>query len=405
MPGGWNNKLWMFWGWIFALALLSTGCAQSARKGLEVRYYYAETADGKELVLRRYKPADLAADKSPVILCHGLSYNMLFWDLDPRVSLPLYLSDAGYDVWLLSLRGASPSTQPLNSALRKLGRFRFDEQALLARKNKLKTITMADWSVDEHIDLDVPAAIDRVIQETGHDKIHWIGHSMGGMILFGYLQVNPHAAAKVRSFVAVAAPMTVFHPVNDPFTLLIEAETALSVGSKIVGSSAPAALGTLFGDLDTPLDKLFYNGRNMDSEIIKRLSYLAEEEMSASQMKQLIGMVRTERFTSLDGKRDYTAMLNLVNTPTFFLAGTVDNMASPAAMQFAYRQIISDDKKFRLFGRVNAQKEDYGHDDLIIGRNAKQEVYPHILDWLRDHPCENRDPQLLLQPKPISGAN
>jgi len=224
---GLKTKLWILSGWTLALLLISCGCEQPAKKGLEIGYYYAQTTDGKELVMRRYKPGVLAADKSPVILCHGLSYNMLFWDLDPKVSLPLFLSNAGYDVWVLSLRGASPSTQPLNSAIRKLGRFRFDEQALLTRKNKLKTITMTDWSDDEHIDFDVPAAIDRVIQETGHDKVHWIGHSMGGMIMFGYLQVNPDAAAKVRTFVAAAVPMAEFHPISDPFNLLVEAETAI----------------------------------------------------------------------------------------------------------------------------------------------------------------------------------
>ena len=49
------------------------------------------------------------------ILCHGLSYNLLFWDLGEEVSLPRYLADAGYDVWSLSLRDATPSSQPLSS--------------------------------------------------------------------------------------------------------------------------------------------------------------------------------------------------------------------------------------------------------------------------------------------------
>jgi hypothetical protein len=33
-------------------------------------------------------------------------------------------------------------------------------------------------------------------------------------------------------------------------------------------------------------------------------------------------------------------------------------------------------------GRKYGQKEDYGHYDLIVGRNAETEVWPSILSWL-----------------------
>jgi len=380
-------------------ALAGAGCNAPGNASLTVKSYYTKTPDGITLALRRYQPGQLSSDKDPVILCHGLSYNQLFWDLKDEVSLARYLSQSGYDVWSLSLRGACPSSQPLTSALRKLGHFNLEPQVLLTLRKRWADMKMTDWSVDDHIDHDVPTAISFVRAETGRRQVHWIGHSMGGMIMFAYLgQQNPKVTRQIKSFVAAAVPMAVFHPLSKPFRFLLEAKKALKIGSKIVGSSAPAAAGAIFGDINTPMDKLFYNSSNMDDNIIRTMFQKAQEEISPSQFKQLLDMVRNERFRSLNKKVDYTAVLPAVTVPTCFLVGTVDNMATPGAVRFAYRQIHSSDKQFFLFGRVNSHRRDYGHDDIILGKHARQEVYPTILDWLDQHKRKPHEDELMLQP-------
>ncbi len=40
------------------------------------------------------------------------------------------------------------------------------------------------------------------------------------------------------------------------------------------------------------------------------------------------------------------------------------------------------EKQFALFGAVNGHRGDYGHDDLVIGRHARSEVFPLIRRWL-----------------------
>jgi len=137
--------------------------------------------------------------------------------------------------------------------------------------------------------------------------------------------------------------------------------------------------------LNTPMDKLFYNSQNVHGATLRLLFQRAEEEMGPSQFKQLLEMVRTERFRSLDKTIDYTEKLREVTTPTLLLAGTVDNMATPGAVRYAWRNLGSEDKDFRLFGRVNSQRNDYGHNDLVIGEHARKEVYPAILEWLKKH--------------------
>jgi len=394
-----KNKI-MRWSGVILLPVLwavLAGCQSVPAGGITKKYYYTTTEDKMTLALRRCTPAHLSSDKCPVILCHGLSYNLMFWDLGKEVSLANYLAEAGYDVWLLSLRGAAPSSQPANSAFRKLGRFNLDPEMLGAFKQRLTGLKMTDWSVDDHIKYDIPAALKFVKEQTGYKRVHWIGHSMGGMIMFGYLSQGV-GADEIKSFVAVSTPMAVFHPLSEPFKLLVDNEAAIGVGSAVVGSSAPASLGAIFGDMGTPMDKLFYNGQNVDADVLKALFYLVEEEISSGQLKQLLGMVRTERFKSLDSKIDYTGALSQVATPTYFMVGTVDNMATVGAVQYAYRQVSSVDKEYRLFGRVNSQKDDYGHDDIIIGKHAREEVYPTIVQWLNGHPYNPAEEKLMLQP-------
>jgi len=397
MSAGSRVYRWIGLTTILLVSLFHLGCETNGP--YEVKYYYTSTDDGLTLALRRYKPERLSQDKDPVILCHGFSYNLLFWDLHEKVSLPRYLAQKGYDVWSLSLRGSCPSTQPLNSSFRRLARFNINPEALKTlQKRVVSDMKMKDWSVDDHIQYDVPAAIRFVCKKSHHHKVHWIGHSLGGMIMFAFLEQQNPSVESIKSFVGIAVPMTVFHPLSDPFKFLLDIEFAIKAGAKVVGTSAPATWGAIFGDLNTPMNKLFYNNHNMDNGILKALSYRAEEEMGSKQRLQLMHMVKTERFMSLDQSIDYTAGLSKVTTPTYLLCGTVDNMASVGAVRYTYRQIQSEDKRFRLFGRVNSYKNDYGHNDLVIGVNAQKEVYPTILDWLDKHPCLPHEQELMLQP-------
>jgi len=364
------------------------GCGSSLRSGnLIVKYYYTQSDDGITIALRRYQPERLSADKCPIILCHGLSYNLLFWDLNEQVTLARYLARKGYDVWSLSLRGACPSSQPLNSFIRKLTHFHLEPKAVSTLLRQVTVLKMIDWSVDDHINFDIPAALDFVTAQTQKKQVHWIGHSMGGMIMLAYLsEPERQNEVRIRSLVAAATPMVVFHPLSKPLQFLLDTEPALGVGSRVVGTTAPATWGVIFGDLRTPKDRLFYNSNNMNAMTLHELFRVAEEEISAGQLKQLLSMVRFERFKSLDGKIDYTKGLERVNKPTLFLAGSVDNMATPGTVKYAYRKIAAQDKQFAMFGRVNSHRNDYGHNDIIIGKHAHREVYPVILKWLKQYP-------------------
>ena len=392
---------------ILAASVLMAGCQGSKLFGGgqwkgQIKTHYARTSDNWSLQVDRFQPDQPDPSANPVVLCHGLSYNNRFWDLSEKVSLARYLAAAGYDVWSVSLRGAGRSDQPLASVTRKLlaGSIQpgfFTE----AHRRKLSGTAFSNYSVDDHISNDVPAVIRLVKEKTGARKVHWIGHSMGGMVMFAYLATHAQEAAKdVDTFVAVSVPMVMFHPLNKAMQLQVDHAGALKAGNVFVSTSYDAFVAKVLGKLAPPTgsESLFLNRDNVDDAVLRLLAHKAQESISPGQLEQLLAMAAEEDFYSQDRKVNYTALLDRVTTPTLFMVGQLDNMASIGAVKFAYRQVSSQDKAYRLFARINGDRADYGHDDIIIGKHARKEVYPVISNWLETH---RRSQKALTSPLPL----
>jgi len=377
------------WPIVTLVAGVLAGCSATRAPFVKLpapESHWVQTEDGWTLHVLRYRPERLKAGLDPVILCHGLSHNNAFWDLHDSVSLAKYLQSRGYDVWSVSLRGCGQSTKPTVSQIKQLFRLNvsvFNPEGLLNRQPGLLRL---NWTVDDHIHRDVPAAIDYVVRQSGHPQVHWIGHSMGGMIMFAYL--GTHGGEKINSFVAVSSPVLLTLPANDVFDLLVKQADFVQIGNLATGTNLRAVFGTLVGDLvKTPIDTLFLNERNVDWKLLHVFYYGCQEDISPGQLDQLIRLLRTGRFYSHDGSIDYTEKLEQITVPVLQIVGQLDNMAPPGDVRLAQARLGSRDKQFRVFGRINGYQADYGHDDIIIGRHAAQDVYPYILAWLNRHPA------------------
>ena len=184
--------------------------------------------------------------------------------------------------------------------------------------------------------------------------------------------------------------------------MMAESRGAFELSNAVVSTNLPAVLGAIGGGkLASPIDVLFYNPANVSPDVVRRLSIAGTDDISPGQLAQLVDMVSTGSFRSADGKTDHTAALGRMTVPALFCAGTVDNMATVGAVKKLYHQWGAKEKSFRLFGVVNAQRSDYGHDDLVIGRHARLEVYPVVRRWLDDR-CGIK-PRLEL-PLPLAGV-
>src|SRR5688572_29686743 len=142
-------------------------------------------AVGHHIAMYHY-PAENRRFREPLLLCHGLGanrFNMDFTDDgegSDRLSLARALQRAGFDTWVVELRGRGRARVPKG----------------------------ADWSADEEVAQDIPLAIETVLDLSGEDRIFWVGHSWGGLMQY-LLHARAHPAAeKIAGLVTIASPAT-----------------------------------------------------------------------------------------------------------------------------------------------------------------------------------------------------
>lgn len=62
-----------------------------------------------------------------------------------------------------------------------------------------------DFSLDEHIAIDLPTMLEYILNETGAPKISYIGFSQGTALGFGALALHPKLASRVNLMIALAS--------------------------------------------------------------------------------------------------------------------------------------------------------------------------------------------------------
>ena len=143
---------------------------------------HALTADGWRIAIHPYAPSGPVRRKHAVVLCHGLASNHLGFDVHPDVSLARHLARRGYLTLALDLRGGGDSERPSLGGARHFG-----------------------WSFDDYLFFDVPAALAYAKHVTGAAAVHWVGHSMGGIL--GYAHLARGGSADMRSLTVIGSSL------------------------------------------------------------------------------------------------------------------------------------------------------------------------------------------------------
>lgn len=370
------------WAVCLAGCVLVAGCEGPALVGslviLPARNipYLVSTPDGWTIALHRYEPKRApASPRLPVVLCHGLGYNSRFWDLTPANNLAGYLAQRGFDVWLVDLRGSGFSTRPGWAILH--GPQFHPLRILQTRFDKI------NWTIDDHVLHDLPAAIDRVKQETGRPAVHFVGHSLGGICAYGYLARTQRN--DIHTLVTIGSAVTGSGPLNRRLQMGMRLGKALSMVSQRL-TSQWTSLGA--GYVHSPTDVLFFNVDNMYPTTIALLHGHVAEDVSQPTLDQQLGMFAQGELRSVDGRFSYARSLGRIRVPVLLVGGKVDNLASVEAVRYVYRHVGSAEKTLVVCARANGFAVDYGHDDMILGIHAPQEVFPRVADWLHNHPRE-----------------
>ncbi|MFT7621605.1 MAG: pimeloyl-ACP methyl ester carboxylesterase [Myxococcota bacterium] len=324
------------------------------------RRYTVRTADGWKIVLYRYAPAGGARPgQAPVFLVHGLGANRYNFDAPGKLSFARHLAENGFDCWVIELRGAGRSSKPLP----------FNRHSF-------------SWTFGDYYRHDVPAALNLIRDETGHEEVHWIGHSMGGMVAYAWLMTTENP--RLRSLTAIGSPC--FHHVANPlFDKIIGLRGLLNYVPSIPYAAASSLLVPVLPLFLETAGRLLANPRNLSLLDMVRLISLAPENLPNTLIAQFAQWYAEDGFRDPYGNMHYARELHRIDTPTLLVAGKIDVLATPKDMQYVFDALGSEDKRLEIFGRERGCRHDYGHIDLVLGKYATEEVWPTMLDWLQTH--------------------
>jgi pimeloyl-ACP methyl ester carboxylesterase len=315
------------------------------------------TEDGWRIALSRFLPEERSRKRHPVLLVHGLAANHLSFDLLPGRSPARWLCSQGYDVWAVDLRGHGLSEKPARGGKR------------------------FDWSVDDYLERDLPAAIGLIRAKTSSEKLHWVGHSMGGILLFAYLGVGQRellcSGTALGSSLDYSASASDFH-----FFARLRAlarylpQFPLGV---LAASVAPAT-----GYFANPVERFLYWPSNTEPRVARAIHSECFHATSPKVLHQLASCFDPGGLRSMASSREYLPLLREARVPVLGIAGNRDRQCAPPAVQGTL-DLLGGEKRLVVFGKSHGQQDDYGHFDLLVGKRADLEVYPVLLDWLDRH--------------------
>jgi len=180
--------------------------------GMDMEHQTVETEDGYYLRVNRVidpdaRPGPDGRGGFPVLILHGLFQSSGSFITSEERSLAFWLAkQGGYQVYLGNTRGVFG-----------MGHRNFSQS----------DPRFWDWTIRELAMYDLPALVEHVCQETGYDKIAFIGHSQGNGLAFISLSLGmcPDLGRKLSLFVALA-PAVYAGPLTSgfPFTMLNKME-------------------------------------------------------------------------------------------------------------------------------------------------------------------------------------
>lgn len=305
------------------------------------------TADGASLALH-HRPGD----GPPVLLVHGLSSNHRSFELHGR-GLAIDLAEDGYDIWMLDLRGRLDSAPPSGRPA---------------------------WTLDDYGRTDVAAAIDHIRAVTEHDRVAYVGHSMGGMVLAVYH--HWHGGEALGPAVVLGSPLTFDHP--DP--LVRASGRSMRSGSvlrRVPSTTAARAAAVL--PRTARVDRLLFDP-GATSRSTRRAMYRSiVSPMSSGELWHLGAILKRGRLQSADASVDYVDSLADWSTPLLVVAGRADRVAPPDRVVPWFDAVGPTHATWWVAGTARGYPTEYGHLDLILADNVADELHRDLRVWLSEH--------------------
>ena len=309
------------------------------------------TDDGAQIRLTRYP-----GERGPVLLAHGLGSSSGIFTVDTiDTNLVEYLTSYGFDVWTLDWRGSFE----LGGAL-------------------------GDWTLDDVATRDWPLAVARIREETG-ERVTAIGEGVGALTMLG---------AILRGEDGIGAGIALGLGTH----VLVPRQRGLGRGSDDELSLQPSDRRGRIADRFRRLQRMQKEerctsavcrratsvyGLLYEHDQLNRATHEILHELlslpSRTAMAHLRRIAKQGHLVGADGSDGYLAHAERLALPLLFVHGAESEAFRPEGTEatvVALRASVDPELVSRVF------VDDYGHLDLVIGKNADRDVFPLLLAHL-----------------------
>lgn len=313
-----------------------------------------ETSDHWKIALYEYKP-DKGTKNFPILLLHGIASDHHIWDTGNKpYDFAPYLASLGYHVFSLDLRGRSGSDGP-------------------------HTGKKGQWSIDDYLLCDLPTATEYILENTGKEKLHWVGHSLGGIL--GYFYQIRHKASNLQSLTSFGTALTYTFSTINHFRTWMDYVSVLpyypiNVWYKLV---YPVI------DKDTFFTRFLWTNTNMTPGVKRAIINKAVHRIAILEWNQIKTISAAEGMPRISGGFNHYVDDRRIVTPGLLIAGDRDWVCPLDGVEWT-RDHLKCSVKMQVFGKDYGHVTNYGHMDLVCGINAPNETWPSAIEFI-----ESRD--------------
>jgi len=371
--------------------------------GYPAEEHWTTTADGYILALHRIPHGlnnkDMEGPRPAIFVQHGLLCSSADWVIStPSKGLGYILADAGYDVWLGNYRG---NTYSRNHTF-------LNPDAWLNHK-------FWDFTWDEMAKYDLPAMIEKVLEETGQKEIFYAGHSMGTTAFMAMEHYRPDILDKVI-LANFMAPVTseaymggVIAWIADAGWLIDDILTLMGIGEFMPSNWLIDCLASMFcneGEFTQGLcsNILFiicgYDEQQLNKTLLPDILHHTPAGASTHTLLHYAQEKTTGGFHAFDWGSDKLNVEHHQNTePPVYDLGKV---TTPTALYWSDHDYFAEpgDILQTIMGLPNVipgmnhevKLKSFTHLDFLWGIDADREVYGNILknmQFCTENDCRN----------------
>ena len=320
--------------------------------------YNITTEDGCSLDITRYK----GVKNNSILMIHGYACSKKIFDWDKNHSLAKFLNEDGWDVWNLNLRTHDAD-----------GDFWFDKDSDRERFNRY-------WDFDRtYLKKDVAAAVNFIKNKTQEKQIYLLGHSMGGYLCYAYAELLNQS--DLAGFITMGSS-AVGYSYNLPYLSLLRYGFKLGKRAFVNPFGLSYKHFPKYNVKNFPTDSPYFFYKNTTTTSIQNdFLYGLDDEPAGVFVDIIFG--KENRFNNghwLDPQTlyDYTKNLEKIKVPCLLISGDEDIIDPVGDVFSTYVKIGSENKVFLHF-------EDYAHMDLVLGDNARDDIFSEITNWLNSN--------------------